>query len=65
MVEICFDVDCVVNVLFKVSGVIGKFYVSEGDYVVCGDMLVLIKSCEFVGLKVIWFMVEMCKVLVS
>jgi len=52
--EIRFDADRVANVSPKVSGIIGKLYVSEGDVVQQGNRLALIRSRELAGLKAAW-----------
>ena len=52
--EIRFDADRVANVSPKVSGVIGKLYASEGDYIASGDRLALIRSRELASLKAAW-----------
>ena len=49
--EIRFDADRMANVTPKVSGVIDRLLVGEGDTVAYGDMLALITSRELAGLK--------------
>lgn len=52
--EVRFDADRVANVSPKVSGVIAKLYVSEGDDVSRGDALAMIRSRELAALKASW-----------
>ncbi|WP_017931477.1 efflux RND transporter periplasmic adaptor subunit [Robiginitomaculum antarcticum] len=52
--EIRFDADRVANVSPKVSGIIGRLYVGEGDLVKRGQTLALISSRELAGLKASW-----------
>ncbi|MCP4822882.1 MAG: efflux RND transporter periplasmic adaptor subunit, partial [Shimia sp.] len=49
--EIRFDADRMANVTPKVSGVIDRLLVGEGDTVAYGDTLALITSRELAGLK--------------
>ena len=52
--EIRFDADRMANVTPKVSGVIDRLLVGEGDTVAYGDTLALITSRELAGLKAKW-----------
>lgn len=52
--EIRFDADRIANISPRVSGIIGKLYVSEGDTVKRGQTLALISSRELAGLKAEW-----------
>lgn len=54
--EIRFDADRVANVSPRVSGIISRLYVGEGDPVNRGDRLALIQSRELASLKARWQM---------
>ncbi|MGJ8558595.1 MAG: efflux RND transporter periplasmic adaptor subunit [Litorimonas sp.] len=54
--EIRFDADRVANVSPRVSGIISRLYVGEGDSVDRGDRLALIQSRELASLKARWQM---------
>lgn len=56
--EVRFDTDRVANVSPRVSGIIGRLFVNEGDVVEKGDTLALIKSRELASLKASWQMAE-------
>ena len=63
--EIRFDTDRIANLSPRVSGVIEKLYVNEGDQVRRGATLARIKSRELAGLKAAWQKAETQKQLAA
>jgi len=63
--EIRFDTDRVANVSPKISGIIARLFVNEGDTVKYGDTLALITSRELAGLKAEWQKAEADKTLAA
>ena len=63
--EIRFDADRMANVTPKVSGVIDRLLVGEGDTVAYGDTLALITSRELAGLKSQWIITQTNEVLAA
>ncbi|MFG6585597.1 efflux RND transporter periplasmic adaptor subunit, partial [Sulfitobacter sp. 1A12779] len=63
--EIRFDADRMANVTPKVSGVIDRLLVGEGDTVAYGDTLALITSRELAGLKSQWIIAQTNEVLAA
>lgn len=56
--EIRFDGDRVAKVSPKISGIVARLYVNEGDTVERGDTLALITSRELASLKATWLNAE-------
>ena len=63
--EIRFDADRMANVTPKVSGIIDRLLVGEGDTVAYGDTLALITSRELAALKAQWLTAETRKSLAA
>ena len=63
--EIRFDADRVANVSSRVSGVIDRLFVGEGDKVAFGDTLALITSRELAALKAQWLIAKTNEVLAA